>query len=124
MRFSLKFVFAIVFVAAMCAYNYPVTTKANVDYTYPGRLSADPCFCCRHEGDRVKLAAPLNCEFIDIYGRNKNEPFTLILKNARLITVAPCEAPRKGQVQVTFLSSLRGSKRLDDYEILRAQPID
>ena len=115
-------VFGIVLAAAIAAYNFPLTAKTNCDYSLPGDPSNDPCFSCGREGPTNRSTPPLECNLIDIHGRNKNQPFKSVLKNVKLIASQPSENPVSGQLQITFRTSLRGTTKLSKFEILRAQP--
>ena len=122
LKFSLKIVFLFILLAALAAYNYPLTNVAYCDYSYPGNFSTDPCYSCRSKRQNVEMEDPLNCEFIDIHGRNKNQLFKPVLKHVRLLDSEASDNPNFGQLRVTFRSSLRAAAKLQGFEILRAEP--
>ena len=122
MRFSLKILLLIVVVAATAIYNFPLAAKVYCDYRHLGDVTTSHNTCCRREGPDIAALPALQCEFVNIHGRNENQPFTLVLEKVKLSSVEPSETPALGELRLTCCVSLRAMAKLKKFAILRAEP--
>ena len=116
LRFSLKTIFAFITVAAVVVYHRPFDATIHCDYLFSGAATT----CCI--GSKVELIDTLNADCIDIFGRNDNEPFRLIIDDVRILGVELSAEPELGRLRVKFRSNLYYEMKLGRCEILRAQP--